>query len=148
MRLKRTVYTVCYSYQCWFTGLQASGRRSRTTSESSTHSGGRERSNSAIKQASPPPPSIPEQPRKEEAKKAKKDSPKKVNIYTHTYSDLQPVLLKCSPVFSEISCLLHAGRWRWCSLAEMDLLGREKWGSLTRWWQQICMLHLFCIILF
>ncbi|XP_026209762.1 protein transport protein Sec16A isoform X2 [Anabas testudineus] len=53
------------------------GRRSRTTSESSTHSGGRERSNSAIKQASPPPPSIPEQPRKEEAKKAKKDSPKK-----------------------------------------------------------------------
>nr|XP_046230538.1 protein transport protein Sec16A isoform X2 [Scatophagus argus] len=55
----------------------APGRRSRTTSESSTHSGGRERSNSAIKQASPPPPSIPEQPRKEEAKKAKKDSPKK-----------------------------------------------------------------------
>uniref|UniRef100_A0A7N6BNH2 Protein transport protein sec16 n=1 Tax=Anabas testudineus TaxID=64144 RepID=A0A7N6BNH2_ANATE len=56
------------------------GRRSRTTSESSTHSGGRERSNSAIKQASPPPPSIPEQPRKEEAKKAKKDSPKKVLV--------------------------------------------------------------------
>ncbi|XP_071321402.1 protein transport protein Sec16A isoform X3 [Trachinotus anak] len=53
------------------------GRRSRTTSESSTHSGGRERSNSAIKQASPPPPSIPEQPRNEEAKKVKKDSPKK-----------------------------------------------------------------------
>nr|XP_020476722.1 protein transport protein Sec16A isoform X2 [Monopterus albus] len=53
------------------------GRRSRTTSESSTHSGGRERSNSAIKQVSPPPPSIPEQPHKEEAKKVKKDSPKK-----------------------------------------------------------------------
>ncbi|XP_029920537.1 protein transport protein Sec16A isoform X2 [Myripristis murdjan] len=55
----------------------ASGRRSRTNSESSTHSGGRERSNSAVKQASPPPPSIPEQPRKEESKKIKKDSPKK-----------------------------------------------------------------------
>ncbi|XP_035804927.2 protein transport protein Sec16A isoform X3 [Amphiprion ocellaris] len=54
-----------------------SGRRSRTTSESSSHSIGRERSNSAVKQASPPPPSIPEQPRKEEAKKVKKDSPKK-----------------------------------------------------------------------
>uniref|UniRef100_A0A3B4UPV6 Protein transport protein sec16 n=1 Tax=Seriola dumerili TaxID=41447 RepID=A0A3B4UPV6_SERDU len=53
------------------------GRRSRTTSESSTHSGGRERSNSAVKQASPPPPSIPEQPRNQEAKKVKKDSPKK-----------------------------------------------------------------------
>ncbi|CAM9108044.1 unnamed protein product, partial [Lampetra planeri] len=52
----------------------ASGRRSRTTSESSTHSGGRDRSNSAIKQASSPPPSIPEQPRKEALKK---DSPKK-----------------------------------------------------------------------
>lgn len=54
-----------------------SGRRSRTNSESSTHSGGRERSNSALKQASPPPPSIPEQPRKEEPVKVKKDSPKK-----------------------------------------------------------------------
>ncbi|XP_022054257.2 LOW QUALITY PROTEIN: protein transport protein Sec16A [Acanthochromis polyacanthus] len=54
-----------------------SGRRSRTTSESSSHSIGRERSNSAVKQVSPPPPSIPEQPRKEEAKKVKKDSPKK-----------------------------------------------------------------------
>uniref|UniRef100_A0A4W6BTH5 Protein transport protein sec16 n=1 Tax=Lates calcarifer TaxID=8187 RepID=A0A4W6BTH5_LATCA len=58
-----------YSYQ-WFMILQAPGRRSRTTSESSTHSAGRERSNSAVKQASPPPPSIPEQPRKEEAKKS------------------------------------------------------------------------------
>ncbi|XP_007571579.1 protein transport protein Sec16A isoform X4 [Poecilia formosa] len=54
-----------------------SGRSSRRASESSTHSGGRERSNSAVKQASPPPPSIPEQPRKEEARKAKKDSPEK-----------------------------------------------------------------------
>ncbi|KAM4528543.1 protein transport protein Sec16A isoform 2-T2 [Odontesthes bonariensis] len=54
-----------------------SGRSSRRASESSTHSGGRERSNSAVKQSSPPPPSIPEQPRKEEAKKAKRDSPKK-----------------------------------------------------------------------
>ncbi|XP_029371651.1 protein transport protein Sec16A isoform X2 [Echeneis naucrates] len=54
------------------------GRRSRTTSESSTHSGGvRERSNSAVKQASPPPPSIPEQPRSEQARNVKKDSPKK-----------------------------------------------------------------------
>lgn len=32
-------------------------------------------------QASPPPPSIPEQPIKEEAKKVKKDSPKKVQFY-------------------------------------------------------------------
>ncbi|XP_017263285.1 protein transport protein Sec16A isoform X2 [Kryptolebias marmoratus] len=55
----------------------ASGRSSRRASESSTHSGGRERSNSAVKQVSPPPPSIPEQPRKEEAKKAKKASPEK-----------------------------------------------------------------------
>ncbi|KAM6903109.1 protein transport protein Sec16A isoform 1-T1 [Xenentodon cancila] len=55
----------------------ASGRSSRRASESSTHSSGRERSNSAVKQSSPPPPSIPEQPRKDEAKKAKKDSPKK-----------------------------------------------------------------------
>nr|XP_015798485.2 protein transport protein Sec16A isoform X1 [Nothobranchius furzeri] len=55
----------------------ASGRSSRRASESSTHSGGRERSNSAVKQASPPPPSIPEQPRKEEAKKAKRDPPEK-----------------------------------------------------------------------
>ncbi|XP_028317883.1 protein transport protein Sec16A isoform X2 [Gouania willdenowi] len=55
----------------------APGRRSRTTSESSVHSGGRERSNSIIKQVSPPPPSIPEQPREERAKKMMKDSPKK-----------------------------------------------------------------------
>lgn len=55
----------------------SSGRSSRRPSESSTYSGGRERSNSAVKQASPPPPSIPEQPRKEEARKAKKDSPEK-----------------------------------------------------------------------
>ncbi|KAM9306864.1 protein transport protein Sec16A isoform 3-T4 [Pholidichthys leucotaenia] len=65
----------------------ASGRRSRTTSESSTLSGGRERSNSStfanVKQASPPPPSIPEQPIKEEPKKVKKDSPKKVCVHTH-----------------------------------------------------------------
>ncbi|XP_028273145.1 protein transport protein Sec16A isoform X2 [Parambassis ranga] len=54
-----------------------SGRRSRTVSESSSHSVGRERSNSAVKQVSPPPPSIPEQPFKEEAKKVRKDSPKK-----------------------------------------------------------------------
>lgn len=74
-----------YLYLC---DLQASGRRSRTNSESSTHSGGRERSNSAVKQASPPPPSIPEQPRKEESKKIKKDSPKKVHMhmYTHTHT--------------------------------------------------------------
>lgn len=73
--LKLTSVVVCY-------GPQGPGRRSRTTSESSTHSGGRERSNSAIKQVSPPPPSIPEQPRKEEAKKVKKDSPKRVRIPT------------------------------------------------------------------
>lgn len=64
-----------------FSVIQSSGRRSRTASESSTHSGGRERSNSAVKQASPPPPSIPEQPNKEEAKKVKKDSPKKVHFH-------------------------------------------------------------------
>lgn len=68
-----------------FVGLKVSGRRSRTTSESSTHSAGRERSNSAIKHVSPPPPSIPEQPPKEEPKKAKKDSPKKVHIYTQMF---------------------------------------------------------------
>lgn len=65
-----------------FVELKVSGRRSRTTSESSTHSIGRERSNSAIKQVSPPPPSIPEQPPRDELKKAKKDSPKKVHIHT------------------------------------------------------------------
>uniref|UniRef100_A0A7M4FWJ9 Protein transport protein sec16 n=1 Tax=Crocodylus porosus TaxID=8502 RepID=A0A7M4FWJ9_CROPO len=48
------------------------GRRSRTTSESSTHSIGRERSNSAVKQPSPPPPSIPE------GKETKKDNKKEV----------------------------------------------------------------------
>uniref|UniRef100_UPI0037E8DDFC protein transport protein Sec16A n=1 Tax=Semicossyphus pulcher TaxID=241346 RepID=UPI0037E8DDFC len=55
------------------------GRRSRNNSVSSTHSGGRERSNS-VKQVSPPPPSIPEQPRKEEVKQAKRDSPKKSGL--------------------------------------------------------------------
>ncbi|XP_046723502.1 protein transport protein Sec16A isoform X2 [Silurus meridionalis] len=52
------------------------GRRSRTTSESSTHSTGRERSNSLANQSSPPPP-IPEAPVQEAPKKNKKDSPKK-----------------------------------------------------------------------
>lgn len=70
-----------------YAGLQVSGRRSRTTSESSTHSGGRERSNSAIKQVSPPPPSIPEQPPKEEPKKTKRDSPKKVHIHTAAFEN-------------------------------------------------------------
>ncbi|KAL0965919.1 hypothetical protein UPYG_G00287870, partial [Umbra pygmaea] len=60
--------------------MQPPGRRSRTTSESSTHSGGRERSNSAAKHSSPPPPSIPEQPRQEDMKKTKKDSPKKGGV--------------------------------------------------------------------
>ncbi|XP_007256662.3 protein transport protein Sec16A isoform X1 [Astyanax mexicanus] len=54
-----------------------SGRRSRTTSESSNHSTGRERSNSAANQSSPPPPPIPEAPSQEAPKKTKKDSPKK-----------------------------------------------------------------------
>ncbi|XP_017347862.1 protein transport protein Sec16A isoform X2 [Ictalurus punctatus] len=54
-----------------------SGRRSRTTSESSTHSMGRERSNSLANQSSPPPPPIPEAPVQEAPKKTKKDSPKK-----------------------------------------------------------------------
>ncbi|XP_044309091.1 protein transport protein Sec16A isoform X3 [Varanus komodoensis] len=39
---------------------QGFGQRSRTTSESSVHSVGRERRNSAAQQPSPPPPSIPE----------------------------------------------------------------------------------------
>ncbi|XP_039220092.1 protein transport protein Sec16A isoform X2 [Crotalus tigris] len=47
------------------------GRRSRTTSESSVHSIGRERHNSAATQPSPPPPSIPE--RKKSPKEAKKE---------------------------------------------------------------------------
>lgn len=82
LRLNRNVYILISAV---FSGLQTSGRRSRTTSESSTYSGGRERSNSSAKQASPPPPSIPEQPRKEEAKKVKKDSPKKVHIHTESF---------------------------------------------------------------
>ncbi|XP_062446645.1 protein transport protein Sec16A isoform X5 [Rhea pennata] len=49
----------------------AGGRRSRTTSESSVHSVGRERSNSAAKQPSPPP-SIPE---RKETKKEIKNEP-------------------------------------------------------------------------
>ncbi|ROL50080.1 Protein transport protein Sec16A [Anabarilius grahami] len=53
-----------------------SGRRSRTTSESSNHSG-RERSSSLANQGSPPPPPIPEAPPQDEPKKTKKDSPKK-----------------------------------------------------------------------
>uniref|UniRef100_A0A8C1TU06 Protein transport protein sec16 n=1 Tax=Cyprinus carpio TaxID=7962 RepID=A0A8C1TU06_CYPCA len=56
--------------------LQTSGRRSRTTSESSNHSG-RERSSSLVNQGSPPPPPIPEAPPQDEPKKTKKDSPKK-----------------------------------------------------------------------
>ncbi|XP_027742920.1 protein transport protein Sec16A isoform X3 [Empidonax traillii] len=56
-----------------FYGRMASmgyGQRSRTTSESSAHSVGRERSNSAAKQPSPPPPSAP-------AGKETKKEPKK-----------------------------------------------------------------------
>lgn len=70
-----------------FVELKVSGRRSRTTSESSTHSGGRERSHSTIKQVSPPPPSIPEQSPKDEPKKAKTDSPKKVHIYAPVFQN-------------------------------------------------------------
>uniref|UniRef100_A0A2D4NN92 Sec16 Sec23-binding domain-containing protein n=2 Tax=Micrurus surinamensis TaxID=129470 RepID=A0A2D4NN92_MICSU len=47
------------------------GRRSRTTSESSVHSVGRERQNSTAKQPSPPSPSIPE--RKKTPKESKKE---------------------------------------------------------------------------
>ncbi|XP_065099779.1 protein transport protein Sec16A isoform X1 [Paramisgurnus dabryanus] len=54
----------------------APGRRSRTVSESSNHSG-RERSSSIVSQCSPPPPPIPESPPQEEPKKIRKDSPKK-----------------------------------------------------------------------
>ncbi|XP_048876295.1 LOW QUALITY PROTEIN: protein transport protein Sec16A [Brienomyrus brachyistius] len=53
------------------------GRRSRTTSESSTHSAGRERSNSMAKPSLPTPEPIPEQPPQEVPKKQKKESPKK-----------------------------------------------------------------------
>uniref|UniRef100_A0A673KIR7 Protein transport protein sec16 n=1 Tax=Sinocyclocheilus rhinocerous TaxID=307959 RepID=A0A673KIR7_9TELE len=56
--------------------LQTSGRRSRTASESSNHSG-RERSSSLVNQGSPLPPPIPEAPPQDELKKTKKDSPKK-----------------------------------------------------------------------
>uniref|UniRef100_A0A8C2K071 Protein transport protein sec16 n=1 Tax=Cyprinus carpio TaxID=7962 RepID=A0A8C2K071_CYPCA len=56
--------------------LKSSCRRSRTTSESSNHSG-RERSSSLANQGSPPPPSIPEAPPQDRPKKTKKDSPKK-----------------------------------------------------------------------
>uniref|UniRef100_A0A8C1PZR9 Protein transport protein sec16 n=1 Tax=Cyprinus carpio TaxID=7962 RepID=A0A8C1PZR9_CYPCA len=56
--------------------LKSSCRRSRTTSESSNHSG-RERSSSLANQGSPPPPSIPEAPPQDGPKKTKKDSPKK-----------------------------------------------------------------------
>lgn len=82
----------CFLILSVFLTVQASGRSSRRASESSTHSGGRERSNSAVKQASPPPPSIPEQPRKEEGKKAKKESPKKVLI-SHLSSE---IVSRCS----------------------------------------------------
>ncbi|KAJ8286576.1 hypothetical protein GJAV_G00040750 [Gymnothorax javanicus] len=59
----------------------APGRRSRTTSESSTHSIGRERSNSGVKQISPPPPPIAEQPpNAEEHKKSKSDAQKKGGV--------------------------------------------------------------------
>lgn len=58
---------------------QGYGRRSRTTSESSAHSVGRERSNSAAKQPSPPPPSAPAG--KEAKKETKKEAaPRKVNF--------------------------------------------------------------------
>ncbi|MGH0122822.1 UNVERIFIED_CONTAM: hypothetical protein FKN15_008252 [Acipenser sinensis] len=53
------------------------GRRSRTTSESSSHSIGRDRRNSAGMQPAPPPPSIPEQPTRK-PEQPKKDSPKKI----------------------------------------------------------------------
>lgn len=57
---------------------QGYGRRSRTTSESSAHSAGRERSNSAAKQPSPPPSA----PAGKEAKKEtkKEAAPKKVTF--------------------------------------------------------------------
>uniref|UniRef100_A0A673MIK9 Protein transport protein sec16 n=1 Tax=Sinocyclocheilus rhinocerous TaxID=307959 RepID=A0A673MIK9_9TELE len=62
---------------CLFSFIHKSScRRSRTTSESSNHSG-RERSSSLANQGSPPPPPIPEAPPQDEPKKTKKDSPKK-----------------------------------------------------------------------
>ncbi|TNN55503.1 Protein transport protein Sec16A [Liparis tanakae] len=51
------------------------------------------RSNSIVMQASPPPPSIPEQPRVEEAKKAKKASPKKVRIQTEVEVEEEVVVV-------------------------------------------------------
>ncbi|XP_066501551.1 protein transport protein Sec16A isoform X2 [Hoplias malabaricus] len=59
------------------TTQMAPGRRSRTISESSCHSIGRERSNSTVNVSSPPPPPIPEAPPQEVPKKTKKESPKK-----------------------------------------------------------------------
>uniref|UniRef100_A0A671PFT0 Protein transport protein sec16 n=1 Tax=Sinocyclocheilus anshuiensis TaxID=1608454 RepID=A0A671PFT0_9TELE len=58
-------YTWCLNKLC--SDLQTSGRRSRTTSESSNHSG-RERSSSLANQGSPPPPPIPEAPPQDEPK--------------------------------------------------------------------------------
>lgn len=98
--------------------FQPSGRSSRRASESSTHSGGRERSNSAVKQASPPPPSIPEQPRKEEARKAKKDSPEKVNHFL-TISKAA----HCSITLFNAALPFHANRVK---AGHFGPLGREK----------------------
>lgn len=57
---------------------QGYGRRSRTTSESSAHSVGRERSNSAAKQPSPPPSAPAGKDTKKETKK--EAAPRKVNF--------------------------------------------------------------------
>lgn len=57
---------------------QGYGQRSRTTSESSAHSVGRERSNSAAKQPSPPPSAPAGKDTKKETKK--EAAPRKVNF--------------------------------------------------------------------
>ena len=58
--------------------MQGYGRRSRTTSESSAHSVGRERSNSAAKQPSPSPPVPVGKETKKEVKK--ETASRKVNL--------------------------------------------------------------------
>uniref|UniRef100_A0A4W4E7R3 Protein transport protein sec16 n=1 Tax=Electrophorus electricus TaxID=8005 RepID=A0A4W4E7R3_ELEEL len=83
-------YSNSCSFLCIFNGgaLDRSvGRRSRTVSESSTHSAGRERSNSMANQSSPPPPPIPEAPPQEVPKKTKSDSPKKGKNEAHLPDD-------------------------------------------------------------
>ncbi len=88
--------------------LQTSGRRSRTTSESSNHSG-RERSSSLVNQGSPPPPPIPEAPPQDGPKKTKKDSPRKVLTYKHIQRPTGHALENLSQLKWMLHFILHQG---------------------------------------